>query len=271
MPSCKYIELFHVGYCYGSYIMKKIFSFAIAFAAIAAVAFVGCSKKTPPIVVVTHGEIAPFSMQDKSGEFSGFDIDLMKMIAKSMGRAIEFKKVSFEEMLDAVKTKKGDVAIGGISITEERSKEVDFSTPYHSSGFVLLLSDTTVINSLEDLGEKMIGVRAGTWQENIAKSIWEKNIRNLFVRSYTNLTLGDITSKIQSGELAAVVLDADEARYILNNNGGFKMVSLDSGTFDMGIVTMKGSVYSAEINKILNEKKDEVEQLRIKWFSAAAK
>jgi ABC-type amino acid transport substrate-binding protein len=229
---------------------------------------VSCSKKGPPLVVVTAGESAPFSIVDESGNFSGFDVELIKLIAKHMGRDVQFKRLPFDKVLDAVRTKDADVAIGGISITKEREALVTFSPSYHTGGFVLLALDSSAINSLEELSGKMVGVRAGSLQEGVAKSSWEKNIRNLFVKSFTELPGKDITDKLRSCELAAVVLDADEAKYILENNPGFKVIPLDAGTFDMGLVTAQGSACGEGIANFIKENKSVLTELEVKWFSA---
>ncbi|MDR0632585.1 MAG: ABC transporter substrate-binding protein [Holosporales bacterium] len=250
--------------------MKKVFSSSLVAMAIGVFLFflVSCSKKGPPLVVVTAGESAPFSMLNEDGNFIGFDVDLIKMIAKSMGREVEFKRLPFEKVLDAVRTKDGDIAIGGISITEDRANIVKFSPPIHSGSFVLLLLEGAAINGLEDLSGKMVGVRAGSLQEGVAKSTWEKNIRNIFVKSFPELTGKDIVSKLQSSELAAVVLDTDEGKYIASKNSGFKIIPLDAGSFEMGIVTPIGSACSDHISKFVTENREEIARLEVKWFSA---
>ncbi|MDR3285076.1 MAG: transporter substrate-binding domain-containing protein [Holosporales bacterium] len=250
--------------------MKKGILPLLAGAAIAllAVFMPSCSKKAPPLVVLTSGDIAPFAMVDKEGTLCGFDVDLIKMLAKCMNRDIEFKSLPFEDVMNGIKTKQGDVALGGISITKEREEIFDLTATGHSGGFVLLALESTVINSLADLCEKMIGVRAGSLQESKAKREWDDNYRNLFVKSYKSFNSEEIVAKLRGGELAAIVLDIDEAKYIAARNNGLKIVPLDAGTFEMGFVTTKGSVYSDEISKFMKENKEKVDELEIKWFSA---
>ncbi|MDR0625335.1 MAG: ABC transporter substrate-binding protein [Holosporales bacterium] len=230
-----------------------------------------CTKKAPPLVVLTTGDTAPFSMRDSGGNLVGFDIELIKLVAKGMGRTVEFTCVTFEELMNKIKTKEGDVAVAGISITPEREQLFDMIPTGHTCGFVLLVPDTLAVNGLEDLSEKMIGVRTGSWQEHVAKSSWEKNMRNLFVKSFNKLSGEDIVAKLRSGELAAVVLDTDEAKYISAHNSGFKVVPLDAGTFGMGILTCKGSPHTDDIKKVMQEKKEQVDALEVKWFSAKSK
>jgi polar amino acid transport system substrate-binding protein len=248
--------------------VKKLFSLFAAVVVGLAVLFVGCSKKAPPLVVLTTGETPPFAMTDKSGALIGHDIELIKMFAKDLGRDVEFRCKPFGDVMNQVRIKEGDIAIGGISVTEEREKVFDMVALPHSSGFVLLVPETVSVSGLDDLSEKMVGVRVGSWQEHIAKSSWEKNIRNLFVKSFDKLSVDDIVGKLRTGELAAVVLDTDEGKYILKNHSGLKLVPLDAGAFHMGVVTCKGSAYTSEISKFVNENKDKISALEMKWFSA---
>jgi polar amino acid transport system substrate-binding protein len=76
----------------------------------------------------------PWAMRDKNGELIGFEIDVAKQLAKDMDVAVEFIPTAWDGIIPALLAGKFDVIIGGMSITEERSKTVDFTVPYaHSS------------------------------------------------------------------------------------------------------------------------------------------
>lgn len=230
----------------------------------------GCQKeqKQPPLVVVTTGENAPFSMSDRQGNVSGFDIDLIKMIATSMGRTVEIKCVPFDAMIQTVRSKQADVAIGAISVTKEREELVTFSPVYHACDFALLMLEDTS-SEITDLVGAPIAVRTGSWQEKAVKEKWI-DIPNLLVRSEVHLTADDIVTKLKSGEFKAFVLNSDEAKFIAKSEG-FKIVPLDLGMHGLGIVTAKDSIYSKDIADYVNEHKDsEIKDLEVKWFSAAS-
>jgi polar amino acid transport system substrate-binding protein len=229
----------------------------------------GCGKKDPPLIVLTTGTNAPFSIADKNNNLSGFDIDLIRLVAGSIGREIEIKCVPFDEILTQVQTRKGDIAIGAISITDERMKSVDFSPPYHEGGFAMVMLETTS-GELKDLSDKTVGVGEGTWQEGVVKAFCIST-PNLFVRSVKSSQFDDIVSKIRSGELAAFVLDADSAKYLVAHTQGFKVVPLEIGILGMGIVTAKGSHHTKIVSDALAKNSEQIVSLKAKWFSAAAK
>jgi len=76
----------------------------------------------------------PWAMRDKNGDLIGFEIDVATKLATDMGVEIEFMPTAWDGIIPALLAGKFDVIIGGMSITEERSKTVDFTVPYaHSS------------------------------------------------------------------------------------------------------------------------------------------
>jgi polar amino acid transport system substrate-binding protein len=228
----------------------------------------GCGQKEPPLVVLTTGEVAPFSMKDKNDNLTGFDIELVNLLAETLGRDVEWKCVRFDDIIKQVQAKRADIGIGAISITEDREQSVNFSPAYHIGGFALLMLEGTSDN-LEDLISKKFGVRQGTWQEKAIKTAWADK-PNLFVQSFGSQSTEDILAKLRSGELVAFVLDADEAKHIVDNNNGLKIVPLDIGVLGMGIVTAKGSIYSSQVADFFEKHVEQVRKLETKWFSAAS-
>lgn len=243
---------------------------ASGLAAVAVLVLGGCQKKQtqPPLVVFTTGENAPFSMSDRQKNLSGFDIDLIHQIAASMGRTVELKCVPFDAMIQSVRSKQADVAIGAISITKEREELVTFSPAYHMCDFAMLMLEETS-SKIEDLVGAPIAVRTGSWQEKAVKEKW-LNVPNLLVRSETHLTADDVITKLKSGEFKAFVLNSDEAKFITSKVEGFKIVPLDLGMQGLGIATAKDSIYSQDIANYINEHKEDIKKLEVKWFSAAS-
>ena len=91
-------------------------------------------------IVVLVKPVAPFVMEE-NGRFSGYSIDLWDEVARTAGWTdFEFKKVdTVPAMIDALKNAQGDVGVGALSITAERSKEIDFSHPFYDSGLDIMI------------------------------------------------------------------------------------------------------------------------------------
>lgn len=103
-----------------------------------------------PLRVYTK-PIEPFSFQ-KNGADAGFTIELWERVAKDAKLEYEISWVkTVPELIDALKTGKADVALGALSITSDREKVIDFSTPYYESGLQILVGPSGQASSAATL------------------------------------------------------------------------------------------------------------------------
>ncbi len=90
--------------------------------------------------VVTDPSFVPFEMMDQeTGEMIGFDMEIIREVADRAGFEIDLNTMDFNGILPALQTGNVDIAIAGITITEEREEIVDFSDPYYDSGLRILV------------------------------------------------------------------------------------------------------------------------------------
>ena len=141
----------------------------------------------------------PFEYQDEQGNWTGFDMDLMKDIAARYGLALEVKKTAFDTILVAVNAGECDVVASSVTITEERAKNVLFSDAYFDADQSLLVrkEDAETLIDLDALKGKTVAVQSGTTGEIYAKE---------------NIT--DSTTKIQSFEDASAMFLALESKQV---------------------------------------------------------
>jgi polar amino acid transport system substrate-binding protein len=97
--------------------------------------------ETGKIRVGMSGDQAPFNVKSGSGELIGFEVDLLRMMAQSMGVTVEYVIKPFPELLPALKAGEVDIVMSGMSITAERSLGAVFVGPYMMSGKSLLTND----------------------------------------------------------------------------------------------------------------------------------
>ena len=113
--------------------------------------------------VGTEPAFPPFESVDDDGELIGFDIDLMSAIAEQAGYGVQFESLPFDGLIPSLQSGTIDAAISGMTITEERSKTVDFSRPYFSAGLAIAVAEeNSEVKSLDDLTGKTIAVQIGT-------------------------------------------------------------------------------------------------------------
>ncbi|WP_026652014.1 basic amino acid ABC transporter substrate-binding protein [Butyrivibrio proteoclasticus] len=197
---------------------KKLF--AAALATIMTVSLVtGCGKSTDTssqtsedtnqtasadkLVVGTNAEFPPFEYLGDDGEPDGFDIALIKAIGEKIGMEVEIQNMEFASLVTSIGSKI-DVAIAGMTVTDERKETVDFSDPYYEAVQCIIVPEGTVFASADDLKGLKIGVQLGTTGEFIAE-----DIEGAEVSTYNKAV--DAVNDLNNGRVDCVIIDANPA------------------------------------------------------------
>ena len=114
----------------------------------------GCSKKDEnQLVMVTEAGFAPYEYYE-NGEVVGVDVDIAREIAKYLGKTLVVKDIAFDSIINEVKTGKADFGAAGISYSENRAKNVDFSINYAVSKQVVIVNNNSSITNVNEIGNK---------------------------------------------------------------------------------------------------------------------
>ena len=206
------------------------------------------AQQKKELIVGTEPSFAPFEFPDgKDGEITGFDALFPAMNAGQI-----------------------DVAMAGMSITEERKKQFLFTDPYYESGLMTIVrKDNTVIHSIADLKGKRIGVQLGTTGAQEAEKIEGAKV--------TNFDTSDLAClELKNGNVDAVISDLPVLEYFLKKGGASyaKTVGTPKKGDFYGIAAPKGKKELIDgLNKALKELKDsgEYQKIHDKWFGAETK
>lgn len=145
----------------------------------------------------------PFEME-KGGKYTGFDMDLMREIAKGLGLELSVKDTGFDGLQSGAALAAGqcDIAASAMTITEERAKNLDFSDPYYDSLQTLLVPKGSDISAIEDLSGTKVGIQQGTTGAAYAKEHAPED---------TNLVTfpsdAELYQSIKSGGIDAILQD----------------------------------------------------------------
>jgi polar amino acid transport system substrate-binding protein len=249
--------------------MKKLM---ISIIALLLLTLTGCSEKKESITVLTNSGYEPYEMVNTSGELIGFDIELMEAIAVEMGISIEWKDVAFDGIIASLQSGQAEIAIAGISPSEERRKMVDFSDIYYNSeaGLTnyLLFDSESKITGLDDLKGLVVSAQMGTVQAGLLESLSTEYDFTVDLR--TNNT--QIVEEIKSGRIDVVVVEKAIAVTILEMNPFLQELGFESSLDDESgnaIAVSIGSDYTAQINEALQILKDNgtYQELVNKWFN----
>lgn len=252
--------------------MKKFITGMMALMMVAGLA--GCGDKNDDakkkeVVVYTNSGYKPYEMVDAKGNLYGFDIDVMNEAAKIAGYKVKWEDVDFDGIVPSVKQGKADIGIAGITMTDERKKQVDFSDVYYANeedqNYVLTTKDSGM-KSTADIKGKIIGTQMGTIQETILNSITKQYDLKLDKRkSYSDLVL-----ELKKGVVNAMVVEKSVAQELQEDNKDLTSFKLEAGSKLAGnaMIFKKGSKLKDEFNKAIQVMKDngQMVQLIHKYF-----
>ena len=205
----------------------------------------GCSKNENELVLVTEAGFAPYEYYE-DGEIVGVDIDIAKEIAKELGKELVIKDVSFDFLINEVKSGKADFAAAGISITPERAEEVNFTVEYTTSNQVVVVKKGSNIKNFDDIKNKKIAVQLGT----VADLYVEDNYKDATVVSHKKYL--SAVEDVKTGKADCIIMDELPAKAIVNENEN--LVILDGILFQdkYGMIVKKGNdELKSKINTVL--------------------
>ncbi len=168
----------------------------------------------------------PFEMTDKNGNYIGFDMDMARELAKSMGVKFVPVNVDFDGMIPALLTGKIDIIISAMTVTQERNLKIGFTDPYIVVGQSILLNKKLegTITSWEQLNDPKYNVvsRQGTTGEEAVKRFLPKATFRTFEKE------ADGALEVANGRADAWVYDMPFNVVFYAEQGEGKMVHLDT-------------------------------------------
>lgn len=241
---------------------------ACAVALSAAVSFATAAHAAAePLRVATDATFAPMEFVE-NGKRTGFDIDLIEALARTMGRPVEWTDIDFKGLVPGLVSRRFDVAISGIYITPERKKVVDFTEPYYHGGLVAMVKQgNTAIKTPADLAGKKVSVQVGTKSVN-------------FLENYPKVERVEVEKNeqmfnlVEIGRADAAVTGRPAAAYYVKMRPGLRLVEPALTTEEYGIAVRRDQ---PELTKALNAALEKIkadgtyDQIVKKWFGAAAK
>lgn len=205
-------------------------------------------KKAGKIVMLTNAAFPPYEYLGDDNKPVGVDIDIAQAIADELGVELEVVDMDFDGIIGAIQAGKGDFAAAGMTIREDRLKNVDFSMKYaKSSQFMIVKADNDGIKEPADLDGKNVGVQASTTGQYFAEDETKANVNKF-------KTALDAAMALKTGKLDAVIIDELPARAIVAKNPELKIIENKLTEEEYAMAIAKGSDdLAAVINKVLEK------------------
>ena len=224
------------------------------------------AKTEKVLRIGTNADFAPFEFQDVNGKaYEGFDMDLIRALAKEMGYKADIQNINFDGLIPALEAGNLDVIISGMTINDERKKKVDFSDPYYKSGLSIIIkkSDTS-IKKFSDLKGKKVAVQIGT-----TSAMEVRKMEGVEVKEFNSSA--DTFMELKAGGVDAVVNDRPVNDYYIAKSGVTDVRRLEEllTSEDYGIaVSKKNTELTKQVNAALKKLHDNGEYDKIfkKWF-----
>lgn len=194
----------------------------------------GCKSDDNKLILATEAGFAPYEYY-QDGEIVGVDIDIAREIAASLGKELVIKDVSFDFIINEIKSGKSDIGAAGMSITKERLEEVDFSVEYAVSNQVVIVPMDSKITSIDQISNQRIAVQLGT----VADSYVNKNYKDATVirqKKYLSMV-----EDLKAGKVDLIIMDLLPASEIVKSNDGLKILDEYLFTDKYGMAIKKGN------------------------------
>jgi polar amino acid transport system substrate-binding protein len=198
--------------------------------------------QTNVLKVGTDATFPPMEFTE-NGKHTGFDIELVEAVAKKLGKQVEWVDIDFKGLVPGLISRRFDMAVSGIYITDERKKVVDFTDPYYAGGLVAMVKDGSSIKKLSDLDGKKVTVQVGTKSVGYLQEHFPKVQRVEVEKNQEMFNLVDI------GRADAAVTGKPAAFQYVRTRGGLHVLDEQLTTEEYGMAVRKDS---PELRKAVN-------------------
>lgn len=205
-----------------------------ALAALMTLSLAGCGgEKKTTLVMATNAEFPPYEYRD-GDQIVGIDAEIAQAIAEDMGLKLVIEDMQFDSIIAAVQSGKADIGVAGMTVDEDRLKNVDFSDPYTTAAQVVIIKEGSSVASPSDLVGKKVGVQLGTTGDIFAEDIDDAEIERF------NKGFEAVQSLLQD-KVDAVIIDREPAKVFVSQNEGLAILDEEFTLEDYAIAVAKGN------------------------------
>ena len=223
-----------------------------------AISTMACSKKdaqtsgtadSDTLVMATNAEFPPYEYLEGS-DFKGIDIEIAQAIAEDLGKELVIEDMAFESIIPAVQSGKADIGLAGMTIDEDRLKNVDFSDTYTTATQVIIVKKGSDITTADGLEGKIIGVQLGTTGDMFAGDVKDATVER-YNKGF------EAVQALSQGKIDAVIIDNEPAKVFVSQSDDIEILEEEFAVEDYAIAIKKGN---EELQKQINESLDKLKE-----------
>ena len=245
-------------------IMKKLVSLALV--AACALSLVACGSKEEEkatLVMATNAEFPPYEFYE-GDEVVGIDAEIAAAIAEEMGLELVIEDMAFDSIISAVQSGKADLGVAGMTVTEDRLENVNFSDSYATATQVIIVAEGSEIATCDDLVGKTIGVQLGTTGD-----IYASDVEGATIEQYNKGF--EAIQALSQGKIDAVIIDNEPAKEFVNEVAGLVILEEEFAVEEYAIAIAKENEELLEqVNAALETLKDsgKLDEIVAKYIKA---
>lgn len=202
--------------------MKKIM--AVVASVVMVMMLAACGSNKNELVMATNAEFPPYEYHEGDA-IVGIDVEICKAIAEEMGKTLVIEDMQFDSVITSVQTGKADLGAAGLTVTEDRLKNINFSESYATAAQVIIVPTGSDIASPDDLEGKRIGVQLGTTGD-----IYAEDIADATIERY-NKGFEAVQALLQ-GKIDAVIIDNEPAKVYAEQNPDTLIIVDEAFTYE---------------------------------------
>ena len=201
------------------------------------------------LVMATNAEFPPYEFHEGS-EIVGIDVEIARAIAEKMGCTLEIEDIAFDSIIAEVSSGKADMGLAGMTVTDERKQNVDFSDTYAHSSQVIIVPEGSEITSVDALAGLTVGVQTGTTGDLFASDDDAIGAVERYAKGM------EAVMALQQTKVDAVIIDRATAQAYLEQVDGLTIVDESYTEEDYAAAIKKGNTALLDnVNKALAELK----------------
>ena len=199
------------------------------------------------LTMATNAYFPPYEYYEGE-KIVGIDAEIAGAVAEKLGLELKIEDMEFDSIITAVQTGKADIGFAGMTVTEDRLKNIDFSDSYAQGVQVVIVKEDSAIATLDDLKDKQIGVQLSTTGDIYAKDDYGED----HVVEYNKGN--DAVMALTQGKVDAVIIDNEPAKSYVKANEGLKILDTEYVTEDYAAcISKENSGLTKAVNEALAE------------------
>lgn len=257
--------------------MKKLLVAALAASMVVSLAGCGSNSKNTEtqaaekgteaaggtLVMATNAEFPPYEYYEGQ-DIVGIDVEIGRAIAEKLGMTLKVDDMAFDSIVVAVQSGKADIGLAGMTVSEDKKKNINFSDPYTTAAQVIIVKEDSPIASPADLEGKNIGVQLGTTGDQFAGDIKDAKVER-YSKGF------EAVQAMSQGKVDAVIIDRQPAKVFVSQNEGIKILDEEYTVEEYAAIIAKDNEdLLKKVNEAIGELKDsgELQKIMDKYIKA---